>query len=166
MIRMGVKGGDEFARLSRQLREQGDGRIQERLRSRLRTAGRPVEREIRAKARSTRVTGTRGGTARPKGNTRLRARVAGAVGTSVTQRGIRFVVDGGRVDPRHGLALVRYLDADLPGYKRWRYPVFNTGVWKQNKSSGGFFFATVRARRPVFEQAVTAAMDDTIRELS
>ena len=53
-------------------------------------------------------------------------------------------------------ALVRYLDADVqfPGYKRWRFPVFDSGAWSQNRSSGGFFLATVRRRRALFEKAV------------
>lgn len=163
---MGVGGADEFAALSRRLRALADGRTQERLRSRLRTAGRPVEREIRSRARSLRVTGSRGGQGRPRRATNLRARTAAAVSTSVTQRGIRFVVDGGKVDPQYGAALVRYLDADLPGYRRWRHPVFGSGAWTQQTSSGGFFFATVRARRPAFEKAVTSVVDDIADDLT
>lgn len=164
-LRMGVNGAEQYAGLARRLREQGDGRLQGRLRSRIRAAARPVEREIRSKALGLRITGQRGGRGRPERDTNLRARTAAAVGTSVTQTGIRFTVDGARVDPRHGDALVRYLDADLPGYKRWRYPVFNTGRWAQNRSSGGFFFATIRARRGVFEAAVQSAVDQTAREI-
>lgn len=164
-LRMGVKGADAYGGLARRLREQGDGRLQEKLRSRVRSAGRPVEREIRSKALGLRVTGQRGGRGRPRRDTHLRARTAAAVGTSITQTGIRFTVDGGRVDPRYGGALVRYLDADLPGYTRWRYPVFNTGRWAQNRSSGGYFFATIRARRGTFEAAVQSVVDGVARDI-
>lgn len=157
-VRMSVKGADEYARAADRLRAEGDG-LQERLRSAVRSTARPVEREIRAAARATRVTGQRGGRGHPKRNRQLRARTARAVSTSVTRTGVRFQVDGKKVDPQFGKALVRYLDADTPSYKRWRYPVFNTGKWAQNRSSGGFFVATVRRNRPSFERSVRAVCD-------
>lgn len=154
-VQMGVKGSEDYARTADRLRAEGSG-LQEQLRSAIRSAARPVEREIKAAARATRVTGQQGGRGRPKRNRQLRAKTSRAVSTSVTRTGIRFVVDGKKVDPLYGGALVRYLDADtvLGNYKRWRYPVFHTGVWRQNRSSGGFFFETIRRRRASFEKAV------------
>lgn len=158
-FQMGVSGADDYRRAVDRLRAEGAG-LQENLRAGIRAAARPVEREVKAAARATRVTGSQGGRGRPKGQRRLRARTAGAVSTSVTRTGVRFQVDGRKVDPEHGDALVRYLDAELGGYRRWRFPVFgNRDVWRQNRSSGGFFLATVRRRRAVFEKAVRDVCD-------
>jgi hypothetical protein len=162
---MGVKGAEQYDALARRLREQGDGRLQERLRSGLRSRGRPVVREIQGKATALRITGSKGGRGRPKGDRDLRGKAARSVGLSVTRTGIRFTADGSRVDRSHGTALLRYLDADLPSYRRWRYPVFDTGQWAQNRSSGGFFHATIRARRAGFEQAVQQVCDRTARDI-
>lgn len=157
---MGVKGADDYRRVADRLRGEGS-RLQEQLRSAIRSTARPVERDIKAAARATRVTGAKGGRGRPKRNRQLRARTARAVSTSVTRTGVRFVVDGKKVDPLHGGALVRYLDADaqLGNYKRWRFPVFHSGAWSQNRSSGGFFLDTIRRRRASFERAVRDVCD-------
>lgn len=159
-FQMGVTGAEDYARVADRLRAEGGG-LQEQLRSAIRSAARPVEREIRSAARATRVTGAQGGRGRPKRNRQLRAKTSRAVSTSVTRTGIKFVVDGKKIDPLYGGALVRYLDADVqfPGYKRWRFPVFHSGAWSQNKSSGGFFLATVRRRRALFEKAVRDVCD-------
>lgn len=157
-LQMAVKGADQYARTADRLRAEAAG-LQENLRSAIRSMARPVEREIRAGARATRVTGQRGGRGHPKRHRQLRAKTAAAVSTSVTRTGIRFQVDGGRVDTAYGKVLVRYLDADTPSYKRWRYPVFHTGKWAQNRSSGGFFAATIRRRRPAFERSVRDVCD-------
>lgn len=165
-ITMGVAGAEQYAALSRRLREQAHGKLQERLRSRIRSTGRPIVREMQGKAQALRITGQKGGRGRPKRNTALRANTARAIGMSTTLTGIRFTVNGDRIDPSHGTSLAFYLDADLPSAKRWRYPVFNTGRWAQNRSSGGYFFATIRARRGAFEAAVQSACDQTAREIT
>lgn len=166
-FQMGVSGAEEYARLADRLRAEGSG-LQEHLRSAIRSTARPVERDIKAAARATRVTGTKGGRGRPKRHRQLRLRTAAAVSTSVTRTGIRFVVDGRKVDPVYGGALVRYLDADtqLGRYKRWRFPVFHSGAWSQNRSSGGFFLDTIRRRRTSFEKAVRDVCDRVAQRIT
>lgn len=163
-IDMSVRGYEQFRELSKALKQAGAGDLQRNLRRNLRAAGRPTEVALRAAVMRVQVTSSRGGTARPDRSTGLRQRVAAAVGTSVTQNGIRVRVNAAKVGP-YGRSLPRYLDGSLARYSRWRHPVFGQPTVWSEQSGSAWFFATVQSRAGTFQRAVLDAMDETTREL-
>lgn len=165
-VQLSVRGHEQFRDLSKRLKTAGEGKkLQRRMRSGIRAAARPAEQDLRAAVTRAQVTSTRGGTAAPDRSTELRARIARAIRTSLTQRGIRVVVDANKVGP-YGKSLPRYLDGTLPRYRAWRHPVFGSDVWVEQSSGSAWFFSTMESRAPTFLRAVLDAMDETERDLT
>lgn len=170
-IGMHVNGSD-LEKLSRRLKAQADGGAQKRYRKAVLESTRPVESQLRAAARSIRVTSSRGGEVRPERGSRkrraqepLRARLAAAVGTRPTRKGLRFYVDAEQVDPQYGASLSRYSDGELQKWRRWRHPVFgDEETWVQQTGSP-WFFTTIRKSASRVEQAIEDAMDDVARDV-
>lgn len=163
-VDMSVRGYEQFRDLSKSLKRAGRGDLQRNLRRSIRSAGRPTEVALRSAVMRVQVTSSRRGTARPDVSTGLRARVARAIGTSVTQRGIRIRVDEKKVGP-YGRSLPRYLDGSIASYRRWRHPVFGQPTVWTEQSGSAWFFTTIQSRQGTFQRAVLDAMDDTTREL-
>lgn len=163
-VDLSVKGAEQFRDLSKALRKAGRGDLKRNLTRNIRRAGRPVEADLRAAVMSVQVSSSKGGTARPDTSTGLRARTARAIGTSVTQNGIRLRVNEKKVGP-YGRSLPRYLDGSIAKYSRWRHPVFGRPTAWAEQSGSAWFFSTIRSRVGTFRRAVLDAMDDTTREL-
>lgn len=166
MVEMNIGGLREMEDLSRRLKEAGRGDLQRRARREIVAAAQPVQAQLRAAAAGIDVTSSRGGRARPDVSTGLRARLARAVGIRPEERGVRFVVDADKVDPRYGAALSRYSDGEIRRYRRWRHPVFdNSEVWTSQTGSP-WFFRTIRANRDKFEDGIRRAMDAVARDIT
>lgn len=164
-VQVGIRGGEQFREVSRALRKAGRGDLQKNLRRNIRAAARPVEADLRAAVMRVRVTSDKGGAVRPDLSTGLRARTARAIGTSVTQRGVRIKVNEKKIGP-YGRSLPRYLDGTIAKYRRWRHPVFGQEtVWVEQQGSA-WFFSTIRSRAGTFQRAILAAMDETTRDLN
>lgn len=156
----------ELEKLSKKLKSQRGGQLQRRLRSEIAGAARPVEGRLRTAAAGVRVTSSRGGVARPDKSSGLRQRLAGAVDTRLTARGVRFVVEANRVDERYGASLSRYSDGELRQWRRWRHPVFGNRENWQNQTGSPWFFVTVRKHQAAFEKAVGKAIDAVLKDIS
>lgn len=165
-VRLGIQGGEQFKELSKKLKAVGEGKeLQTRLRRGIRDAAGPAERDLKAAVMRVRVQSDKGGKVRPDRSTGLRARTARAIRTTVTQRGVRVIVDAKKVGP-YGASLPRYLDGTIGVYRRWRHPVFgNTDVWTE-QSGSAWFFVTMQRRAPAFQREVLKAMDAIERELT
>lgn len=166
-VRLFSGGEQEFRAVAARMRRAGMGELQLKLRRNLRAAGQPVLAELRTAVRGVEVTSSRGGTAHPDYSRKLRERVAKALRLSVAYRGIRFNVQGQAMgDERYGAALAKYLDATLPGYKKWRHPVFgNTEVWEE-QTGKPWFFVTIMANAERFEDACEQAINEIIGEIA
>lgn len=165
-LKFTVGGASELEELSRRLKDQRRGDLQKKLRSNITKAARPVQGQLRAAARSVQVRSSKGGQVRPDTSTGLRARVARAVRISVTRKGVRFVVSASQVDPQYGASLPRYLDGELPRYRRWRHPVFGDAETWAMQFGSPWFFRTIRRHTRRVEQAIGEAMDETAREIA
>lgn len=165
-IFVAVQGAEQLRDLSRRLKQQGDGRLQRKLRSSIRDAARPAETDLKAAALGVRFTSSKGGKARPDRSTGFRTRLSRAVGTSISGRGtIRLRVSEKRFGA-YGRTLPKYSDAELTRYKRLRHPVFgNRENWVQQQGSP-WFFTTIRRHRRAFRRAVFEAMDDIADEIT
>lgn len=164
-IWVAVEGAQQMRDLSSRLKKAGRGDLQKKLRRRIREAGQPAVRDLRAAALGIRVSSSKGGTARPDRSTGLRGRLSAAVGVSQTRRGIRIRVSARRMG-EYGASLARYSDAEIRRYQRWRHPVFGQReVWVEQRGDP-WFFVTIRRHRAKFRRAVFKAMDDTSRELT
>lgn len=166
-IRLFTGGEQELRALAARMRRAGNGELQLKLRRNLRAAGQPVLSELRSAVRAVQVSSSRGGTAHPDYSRELRIRVAKALRLSVAYRGIRFNVLGSTMgDAKYGAALAKYLDGTLPGYKRWRHPVFgNQELWEE-QTGQPWFFVTIMANANRFEQACVDAVNDIIGEIA
>lgn len=168
-IQMGgaVELGARLRQLSDELKAAGRGDLARRMRRNIRRAATPVEADLRRAAMSVHVTSSKGGHVRPDRDTGLRRRVAGAITTSVTARGVRIKVDARRVDPnaKYGASLPKYLDATLPRNQVWRHRVFGRDVWVAQRGQP-WFFVTITGHERDFRQAILLAWDETARELA
>jgi hypothetical protein len=153
-----IKGGLELKRLQEDLKKAERADLDRMLRRNVRAAAKPVIAELRTAVMNTHVSSSREGHARPDKDTQLRARIARAVTTSLTRKGVRIVVPGRRVGP-YGAALSKYLDASITGYVRWRHPVFGHDVWVEQHGQP-WFFNTIERHATDFRLAVLAAVDE------
>lgn len=163
-LRTSVEQGERLNHLSKQLREMGRGDLQNKLRRNIRDASKSVVRHIQAEVRSVRVSSTKQGHAKPDRSTGLRERVARATSVSVTQKGVRIHVSPKKVG-EYGRVLPKYLDASLPGYERWRHPVFGHDRWVQQRGQP-YFGVTIKQHTRDFRAAIDDAMDDVLDELA
>jgi hypothetical protein len=164
-----VQGEEEFGRLAAALTEAAGGKLQRRAREQLRVASRPTLAQLKVAAMAVQVYSPKGGHVPPDYSRALRARIANATGTRTTLRGVRFIVDAAKVgedNPVHGITLPRYLDATLPGYIRWRHPVFGRDdiPWQQQRGQP-WFFATINRHERRYRDAVGRAVDRVLNEL-
>lgn len=173
-IRARAKSNPAFRSLSRQLKEAGRGDLRKELRAAIQREGAPVVAALRAATMGVDVkvdyvTGVRddilAGRSRPDRlpeSTGLRARTAAAISTQVLASGIRFRVNGRRIDPQYGDSLARYL---IAGKKRWRHPIMgNRNVWV-GQSGQDVWFDTMRPHLRRFRRAVQSVMDDTAKKI-
>lgn len=164
-VRINTDGEKEFRALARRFKEASNGtELNKKLRDKLRDVGRPVQEELRVAVKNVQVQSKLGGMGKPHYSRMLRARVAGAIRMSVAYKGIRFNVLGSAVGP-YGAALAKYLDGELPGYSRWRHPVFGSDRWEVQYGSP-WFFETIRHHAGDFERACSDAMSEMLREIS
>lgn len=166
-----VQGEEQFGRLASALEEAARGKLQRRAREQLRVASRPTLAELKQAARSVQVFSPKGGHVPPDYSRLLRERVANATGTRTTLRGVRFIVDGNKVlepgqEPKYGASLPRYLDASLPGYIRWRHPVFGREdiPWEQQRGQP-WFFSTINRHERRYRAALERAIDRVLAEI-
>lgn len=163
-VSLRVQGGMELRRLSADLKRAGRGDLTRKMRRNIRNAARPVEADLRSAVMSVQVASSRHGLARPDTDTQLRQRIAAAIGTSITSKGVRIRVNANRVGD-YGAALPKYLDASIRGYTRWRHPVFGHDVWVEQRGQP-WFFNTINRHATDFRRAVLDALDDIARELA
>jgi hypothetical protein len=166
-----VQGEEQFARLAAALEEAAGGKLTRRAREQLRVAARPTLAQLKEAALAVKVYSPKGGHVPPDYSRQLRARVANATGTRTTLRGVRFIVDSTKVlepgqEAIYGATLPRYLDATLPGYIRWRHPVFGRDdiPWQQQRGQP-WFFATINRHERRYRDAVGRAVDRVLNEL-
>lgn len=165
-VRINTEGEQAFRALGRRLKEAAGGKkLDTKLRANIRETARPVVEELRSAVRSVQVQSSRGGMGKPHYSRQLRARVASAVRVSVAYKGVRFNVLGSAVGP-YGSQLARYLDSELPGYARWRHPVFgHHDRWVEQHGSP-WFFETIRHHAADFERACERAIDEVLRDIA
>jgi hypothetical protein len=170
-ILMRVAGGIELRNLIRDLKDQQRRDLRRRLNKKIRDATAPIIRDLRSAIMRVEVQATPPGTAtggrqRHPHEHDLRARVARAITTSITPNGgVRIKVSANRVGP-YGASLAKYLDTEIPLYRRWRHPVFgNTNVWRVQRGQP-WFFQTISQHRSDLESAVLQAIDEVRAELS
>lgn len=170
-IDVSAKGAAELGALSRRLKDAGRGDLQTQLRREIRQEGKPVITDLKRAVMAVDVSSSQGGHARPDRSTNLRQRTAKATGLSVTKGGIRIRTRAKRVDPEYP-SLVKYLDASLGKYDRWRHPVFGTskrgtftGPWTQQRGDPWFFTMIVKHRRQ-FRHAVFEAIERTNQKIT
>jgi len=165
-IRLLTDGEKDFRALAANLRRAGNGQLQLALRRNLRAAAQPVLGELRTAVQAVTVSSSRGGTAHPDYSRQLRSRIAKALRISVAYRGVRFNVQGQAMgDPKYGAVLAKYMDSTLPGYQKWRHPVFgNTEVWEEQRGQP-WFFVTIMENAATFEAACVEAVNEVIREI-
>jgi hypothetical protein len=158
-----VDAGKQLQELSAKLKTVGHDGLMRKMRRNIRVAGGPVIVDLRGKVMAVKVTPGRKGGA--PSNSHLRARVAGALTTSVTARRVRIEVSASKFGP-YGASLPKYLDGTFARYKRWRHPVYGhkERQWAQ-QAGQPWFFKTVTQHSSDFRRAVLAAMDETAREL-
>lgn len=176
-IFVAVEGAQELKALRARLKAAKRVDLQRKLREKIKDAGNPVVKDIRAAVMDLKV--TRGsdpyarrsqsvgnpGPGSDKRSTGLRARTARAVGISQTRKGIRIKVSAKKFGD-YGVTLPRRMDAELPRWRRWRHPAFgNMEVWVEQRGSN-WFLSTIRHHRPAFRKAVFAAMDEVGKELT
>ena len=163
--------GTQMGDLSRRFKDHSDGaEMRRNLRKRIRAAAKPVEADIRAAVMGVSVTSSKGGNAPPNDSTQLRARVAKAVTTRITARGVRIEVSSrrfkGEGNPKHRMRLPKYLSGELKSYNRWRHPVFgNRENWVEQTGSP-YFFVTIHKHRTDFRRAVGDAIRDTLEQIA
>lgn len=177
-VRVRTKKNPAFTNLQKQLKAAGRGDLRKDLRKAIQREGAPVVSALRAATMGVQVRvtsiedygnqrtwkGSRPG-ARPR-STNLRSRTANAIGTQVLVSGIRFKVNGKRIDPRYGDNLARYL---IGGKRRWRHPIFGgfhdspATVMQEGQD---VWFDTLRPRLKGFRRAVQGVIDDTLKQLS
>jgi hypothetical protein len=168
-VELRIDAGLQMRKVSEQLKAQGRGDLERKMRRNVRRAAQPVVADLRRAVLGVQVQSEKGGRVRPDRSTGLRARVAGSLTTSVTRRGVRIKANAKRVAPGgYGSSLPKYLDADISGFRSWRHPVFgrrdNPNDW-QVQTGQPWFFRTLARHENTFRRAVLGALDDTIREL-
>lgn len=166
-VRLYASGENELRALANRMRAAGAGDLQLKLRRNLRAAAQPVLNDLRVAVRAVEVSSSRGGAAHPSYSRQLRERVAKALRISVAYRGVRFAVQGQAMgDEKYGAALAKYLDGELPGYRRWRHPVFGQDrVWEE-QNGRPWFFVTIMANADQFEAACEQAVNEVIGEIA
>jgi hypothetical protein len=139
VIGLDVRGGEDFARLARRVKEVGDRQLRRELLSSIQRATRPVRDKVREKALSTLPSS--GGLAGEVAASRFSAR------TSMTGRnvGVRVVGASGRD--------VRSLDAG-----RLRHPTFGHKPFVSQSVEPGFFSATIEDHAPEIRDEISDAM--------
>lgn len=165
-VRIQIGGVNEFRDVARAVRKYAEGdEFYRRVSREIRDTGKPVVDELRDAVMRVNVTSTRDGLGRPKRQTALRARVAAAIRMSVAYKGIRFNVEGARVDEKYGSALAKYLDGELPGYENWRHPIFGHDRWTVQHGSP-WFFETINNHAEDFEEACSRAIDEVAQDIA
>lgn len=163
-VRVRVGSTAELKKLARRLRSAGSGGLARDLTSGIRGASRPVLSRTKSAVRSAGFTGSRGGTVEPNTSTRLRARLSAATSVAPHGIGVRFAVDGFRVDPRYGHRLAKLTDTELA--PRWRHPVFGNESRWTTQLGRPWFFVNIRAGGPQFRAGVEQAMAKTARKIT
>jgi hypothetical protein len=153
--------GQQLEKLSARIAQAGRGELQRKMRRNIRQAADPAVRDLRRAVMGVEVASTRGGTAPPDNSTRLRGRIADAIGVQTTTNTVAVRVNGRLVDPTYGSSLVR----GMAGQGRWRHPVFGRDVWTQQQGQP-WFYQTMQHHEVAFRRAVEQAMAETARELA
>jgi len=144
-----IRDAGDLKRVTRQLRQQADGKeLVKELRAGLRGVLVPIRDEVKAAYRSA---PSKGGKAGRRGGS-LRGQLARATRVEVRTTG-RMAGARLRVDGRKMPAGSRSLPAYWEGYKRpWRWPVYgNREAWAQGRA------------RPTFDRTVEPHEDDADR---
>ena len=150
--------------VSIEISNRGRGDLVGPLRAAVRREGEPTVAAVRAAWMSIEVQSSRGGDARPRRSTHLRARVAAATFVQITPTGIRIAVRASQVDPRYGRSLPWYLNASG---RPWRHPVFGRRANRQDwqvEVGRPVFFGTIGAHAPAFRAGIERAMEQVARE--
>lgn len=131
-MQIGLRGGEELAAISRQLRTMGNGReIKKQFTRELRTVARPMVPAVRASINA--IPASSGASSglrkRMAAATRLKVRTVGR------QANVSVLVDPRKM-PEHEKSLPAYME----GTKRnWRHPVYGRGVWVSQKPHPYFY---------------------------
>lgn len=149
----------QYQALAQRLRS-ADRELKRDLRQRIREAGDPALRAVRAAAMGIRMSSPGGG-AIASGSTGLRGRIAGATKLGILASGVRFTVNERQVDPRYGETLVAGSEGTT-----WRHPIFGRrkGRWVEQTGSP-WFYPTLQAEGPAFRRAVEKAVQDTLDKI-
>ena len=163
-IRLATDGENDFRRLARDFGQAARGELQRRLRQHIYQTSIPILNELRAAVMGVHVTSSKGGMGSPPHTTNLRRRVAAALRITVAYAGVRIGAAESQIGPS-GAALAKYLDAELPEFRRWRHPVFGGPAW-ETQFGKPWFFETIRNHQDEFEEACYRAVGDVLRDLS
>jgi hypothetical protein len=158
-----IDGVQQLRSLSRDLKQQADGkRVNRQLVTELRRAVRPMARAAKAGALTlpSKEQNLR------RGRPSLRAELSRAVSTQIKttgkRAGVRVFVNPKRM-PDGKKSLARYMEG-VPGWQRWRHPVFGHDVWVRQQPHPFFTSATRPAEREA-RQAVNNVIDKMKRDL-
>ena len=162
VLGLDLRGGEELAQISRQLRHMGNGReVKKRFTKELRAAAKPLVPAVRASIRAIPSKGTR----RSDGGPGLRERMVKAtrlsVRTSGRQASVSVRVDGRKMPPGEGT-----LPSYMEGTKRpWRHPVFG-GDARVNQQEHPYFYRVVRPLGIKSRRSVNQVLDDITKEIT
>jgi len=157
-VSLRVQGGLQLHSLVADLKKAERADLSRKMRRNVRTAAKPVIADVRSAVLGIHMSPPRKG---PAGHTGLRARAGNALTTSITGKGVRILVSARKFGD-YGTTLPKYMDGEMPGYGRWRHPVYgNTNVWADQKGQP-WFFVTIRQHATDFRKAVLAALDEII----
>lgn len=155
-----VRGQQRFNALTLRFRE-GEHELEKQLVAALREDGRDTLLAVRQAWMGVVV---RPPAKRPqirRGRASLRRRVSTATKTAALRSGISIRVHEREVDPRYGRVLVLGLNNQL----RWRHPLFGNRKRWYGQQGEEVFYATMRARHPIWQQRVDNTLDRFTREL-
>lgn len=153
-----VRGGRELRRITKGLREVGDGReIKKRFTKELRAAAKPLVPAVRASILAIPTSGSMG--------TGLRRRIARAVRLTVRttgrSAGVSIAVDGRKMLPGEG-ALPAYMEGTK---KPWRHPVFGGDTWV-TQTPRPYFYRVVRPLGQKSRTAVNKVLDEVTKDIT
>lgn len=167
VLRPSLRGGAELRGTAALLRRMGRVDLQREVAKAVKAEGKPTLDDLRASARSVRVSGVRTGSPRrfvhgtaPK---RLRERMAAATvlefRANQNEARVSFHTDSSRMGDAK--VIPRYIDLGKP----WRHPIMgNRSRWAVSKGES-WFFPPIKKHLPEFRQRIDAVLDEIVAKV-
>lgn len=160
-----VKGAEDFARVSRDLRKAGRGDLRKQMNKQIRAEARPTVAALKSAVLSveTEVPGAKR-PARGARSTNLRVRIARAIQVKLTtsgwRSGVRIRVDGTKLGEQR--ALPKALDSP----RGWKHPVFgDRNVWVAQRGEP-WWGVTIEPRVPGMRRRMQDVIERVARQIA